>query len=310
VKYSNEVKVGITLILATAIFVFGIRYFQALPIFGTTNDYSVEFVDASGLISGNAVRVNGVTVGAVTDVKFNPETLRARVKFHLSGDIDVYDGTTARVSGISALGVVKLDVFLGDRGAPVLTPGSSIDAINTPDIMSDVMEKGPLLLEGIDSVLSNMNSMLASTNDLVDESSPRIQNSLGSVESIVAGLDQSLQQDRHTISEILANMSAITSNVDTLTAGHADSLAVLFENLSRSARRMDQTLASIDMMASDLAELLKKVNEGEGTLGLLVNDPTVYLRMDSTLMSMNALLKSFNEDPGRFTKEMKVIDLF
>jgi phospholipid/cholesterol/gamma-HCH transport system substrate-binding protein len=79
--------------------------------------------------------------------------------------------------------------------------------------------------------------------------------------------------------------------VDTLTTGHADSLKVLLENLNSSARRMDQTLESFDLMASDLSELMRKVNQGEGTLGLLVNDPAVYLRMDSTLMSMNALLR-------------------
>ena len=309
-KYSNEVKVGITLIVAATIFVFGIRYFQALPIFGTTNDYSVEFVDASGLISGNAVRVNGVTVGAITDVEFNPATLRARVQFHLNGNIDVYEGTSARVSGISALGVVKLDVYLGDMGGPVLEPGSAIDAIDTPDIMSALTDKGPVMMERFDSLLINMNLMLGTTNDLVGGSTPSIQNSLGSVESIVAGLNESLEQDRHTIADILANMSSITANVDTLTTGHADSLVVLLENLNSSARRMDQTLESFDLMASDLSELMRKVNQGEGTLGLLVNDPAVYLRMDSTLMSMNALLKSFNEDPGRFTKEMKIIDLF
>ena len=309
-KYSNEVKVGITLIVAATIFVFGIRYFQALPIFGTTNDYSVEFVDASGLISGNAVRVNGVTVGAITDVEFNPATLRARVQFHLNGNIDVYEGTSARVSGISALGVVKLDVYLGDMGGPVLEPGSAIDAIDTPDIMSALTDKGPVMMERFDSLLINMNMMLGTTNDLVGGSTPSIQNSLGSVESIVAGLNESLEQDRHTIADILANMSSITANVDTLTTGHADSLVVLLENLNSSARRMDQTLESFDLMASDLSELMRKVNQGEGTLGLLVNDPAVYLRMDSTLMSMNALLKSFNEDPGRFTKEMKIIDLF
>jgi len=310
VKYSNELKVGITVIVAIAIFVFGVRYFQSLPIFGTTSDYSVEFMDASGLISGNGVRINGVTVGAVTNVKFIPEMQRALVSFHVNGNIDLFDGTYARISGFSALGVVKLDVFLGDRGGAVIPPGGSIGSVDASNFFNDVMDKGPELLQLVDSMLIKINATLGATTNLIGNSSPSIQNSLVSVESIVAGLDESLKHDRQSISAILANMESITSNVDTLTAGHADSLAVLLESLNASARRMDRTLASVDMLASSLAEVMRKINEGEGTIGMMVNDSRVYLRLDSTLMSMNALLKSFNEDPGRFTKEMKLIDLF
>jgi phospholipid/cholesterol/gamma-HCH transport system substrate-binding protein len=310
VKYSNEIKVGITLIVATAIFVFGIRYFQDLPIFGTSSNYSVEFVDASGLISGNAVRINGVTVGAVTGVRFNPETQRARVNFHVNGEIDLFKGTYARVSGFSALGVVKLDVFLGEKGGDIILPGFSIEPATTPTALSEVMDRGPEMLGRLDSVLINLNKTLESTQGLIDDSSPSIQNSLGSVESIVAGLEESFTYDRESISTILSNMESITANMDTLTAGHTDSLSVLFESLNASARRMDQTLQSVELMADNLADVLRKINEGDGTIGLMVNDPAVYMHLDSTLMSMNALLKSFNEDPGRFTKEMKLIDLF
>jgi len=267
-------------------------------------------MDASGLISGNGVRINGVTVGAVTNVKFIPEMQRALVSFHVNGNIDLFDGTYARISGFSALGVVKLDVFLGDRGGAVIPPGGSIGSVDASNFFNDVMDKGPELLQLVDSMLIKINATLGATTNLIDNSSPSIQNSLVSVESIVAGLDESLKHDRQSISAILANMESITSNVDTLTAGHADSLAVLLESLNASARQMDRTLASVDMLASSLAEVMRKINEGEGTIGMMVNDSRVYLRLDSTLMSMNALLKSFNEDPGRFTKEMKLIDLF
>ena len=73
---------------------------------------------------------------------------------------------------------------------------------------------------------------------------------------------------------------------------------------------MDQMLGSVDDLASNLADVIRKVNEGEGTLGLFINDPGVYKNLDSTLFNLNELIRSFNEDPGRFMKEMRLIDLF
>jgi len=131
------------LVVSTAIFVLGIRYFQDLPLFGSTDQYLVEFDDAGGLIAGNAVRINGVSVGGVKDVVFNPLTQRARVTFHINGDIDISEGSFARVSGFSALGVVKLDVILGPSGGAVIPPGGELDGNESSDIMAELSDTAP-----------------------------------------------------------------------------------------------------------------------------------------------------------------------
>lgn len=309
-KYSSEVKVGITLVVATTIFVLGIRYFQDLPLFGSTDEYVVEFDDAGGLIAGNAVRINGVSVGGVKDVHFNPATHRARVQFHINGDIEIPEGSFAHVSGFSALGVVKLDVVLGPADGAVIPPGGELEGHEAGDIMATLSEKAPQIMERADSVLASLNQVLRTTNTMMSDPSSSIQRSLGFVESIVAGLDKSLKRDRESISNILDNLESVTSNVDSLTGESKDSLAVLLENLNATARRMDQMLGSVDDLASNLADVIRKVNEGQGTLGLFINDPGVYKNLDSTLFNLNELIRSFNEDPGRFMKEMRLIDLF
>ncbi len=309
-KYSSEVKVGLTLLVAAAIFVFGIRYFQDLPIFGSTDEYAVEFDDAGGLIAGNAVRINGVSVGGVKNVFFNPTTQRARVEFHINGNIDIPEGSFARVSGFSALGVVKLDVVLASLGGNIIPPGGELEGSESADIMATFSETAPQLLERADSVLASLNQVLVSTDAMISDPSASVQKSLSSFESIVAGLDESLKRDRESLSSILNNLESLTSNVDVLTGESQDSLTVLLENLNASVRRMDQTMASVDNLASNLADVVRKVNEGEGTLGRFINDPGIYENLDSTLLNLNALIQSFNEDPGRFMKEMRLIDLF
>lgn len=310
VKYSSELKVGITVVVATTIFVLGIRFFQNLPLFAATDVYTVEFNNASGLIAGNTVRVNGVSVGSVKDVFYDPMSQKAHVEFHLNGNIKVPEGSQVRVSGFSALGVVKLEVILGPPGGGVIPPGGKLESKESPDIMANLTETAPKLLERADSVLASLNEVLVSANTIIADPSSSIQRSLGSVESIVATLDKTMKRDTESLSSILTNLESMTANVDAMTGENRDSIAVLIGNLNASARQMDRMLASVENMTSNLAELTRKINDGEGTLGLFVNDPGVYENLDSMLFNLNELLRSFNEDPGRFMKEMRLIDVF
>jgi phospholipid/cholesterol/gamma-HCH transport system substrate-binding protein len=56
--------------------------------------------------------------------------------------------------------------------------------------------------------------------------------------------------------------------------------------------------------------LLEKLNTGQGTLGLMINDPGLYHRTDSVLISLEALLADFKANPGKYLKEMRIVDLF
>jgi phospholipid/cholesterol/gamma-HCH transport system substrate-binding protein len=52
------------------------------------------------------------------------------------------------------------------------------------------------------------------------------------------------------------------------------------------------------------------MESGEGTLGLLAQDPSLYHNLDSTMASLNRLLISFERNPGRFLRELTLVDIF
>ncbi|HEX7072364.1 MAG TPA: MlaD family protein, partial [Rhodothermales bacterium] len=80
-KHSREIKVGAALIVAAILFFIGIRFFEDVPVFRGTYELYTEFDNAQGLTPGNAVRVQGVAVGAVESVEIDEQTRRVRVRF-------------------------------------------------------------------------------------------------------------------------------------------------------------------------------------------------------------------------------------
>jgi phospholipid/cholesterol/gamma-HCH transport system substrate-binding protein len=74
--------------------------------------------------------------------------------------------------------------------------------------------------------------------------------------------------------------------------------------------RVDRNLTQLESTTLTLDSIVGKVDRGEGTVGLLVNDASLYHRMDSTVNSMNQLLIDLKENPVRYLRAMRLVDLF
>lgn len=309
-RYTNEFKVGVTLIVAIAVFILGVRYFQDLPLFRGTYHLVSEFDDAGGLISGNLVRINGVGVGSVDDVFINPETQRVRVEFHVHKSIPVTEGSTSQITGFEALGVVRLDVKLGPVDAPVIPEAGLVEGIEAPDILGSLSEKAPTLFDGIESTLETLNSVLGTAGSLLSEPDSDIRQTLVSVQRSAAVLDDFLSSERTRLSEILQNVESFTGNMAGFSSDSADSLSAVVSHLNQALVRLDRNLESFEMVSASLSDVMRKINEGEGTLGLFVNDPGVYQKLDSVLSSLDALLIEFRTNPDKFMKEFRLVEIF
>lgn len=309
-KYSNELKVGATIIGATIIFILGVRYFEDLPLFSSTYGLTSEFDEAGGLISGNVVRINGVVVGSVNAVYIHPETQRVRVEFHVDKGIPVTEGSTAKISGFDALGVVRMDVKLGPIDAPRIPEGGFVPGTESADFLGGLSEKAPELIDRLDDVLATLNSVLGQTGQLISEPDSDIRQTLVSVQSSAKTLDEFLTSERSRLSQILRNFESFSADMSRFSSENVDSLGTLVNNLNRTLERLDQNLVSLESVSESLADVLRKINEGEGTLGLFVNDPGVYQKMDSVLTNLDALLEDFRNNPDKYLKELRLVDIF
>ncbi len=309
-KISNELKVGLTIIVAITIFIFGVRYFEDLPLFRTTYDLTAEFDNAGGLIPGNLVRVNGVSVGSVNGVSISEKTGKVEVKFHVDRKISVTEGSYATVSGIDALGAVRMDLFLGPRDAALIPEGGLVGTGEGNDLFGDLSARAPEMVQKFDDVLSGLDKVLSETGTMLSEPESDFRTTLGSVKGSVAQLERLLKEERARISIILQNVEDATGSIKTITSDNGPAVTKLVSDLSVTIASLDRELVSLGEASRSLNELLTKVNEGQGTLGMLVNDPSMYQKMDSTLNGINALLADFRVNPGKYLGQMKLVDIF
>ena len=307
-KASNELKVGIAIILSALAFVLGIRFFENIPLFkGTYELYSV-YDDARGMIAGNPVRISGVEVGSVQEVTLDPATNQVKVRMRLDKRFIVKQGAYTEITGIDALSAVQMVIHQGPIENPPVKEGEFLPTRNANDLFSSLTESAPGLISRSDSVLTGLDGTITDIHELVEPGGD-LQMMFSSFRNSADAIEILLREERGRIGRVLANVDTLTAALGETTQGAGDSLALATEQLNELLRRLDQNLDSIEQTTNTLDSILDKIDQGEGTVGLLINDPQLYYRMDSTLQNMNSLIQDIQENPVRYMRALRLFDI-
>lgn len=310
-KYSNELKVGIAIVVSIFVMILGIRFFKDIPLFGGTIEYHTIAPNAKGLIPGNEVRTSGIKIGAITEVKYNQSEGNILVRFRVDENMHIPQGTQAAIGGIDALTGIKLELDLGPAGSQRIEAGGLIpytDGGN--DLISDLTTRAPLMVNKVDSVLVGLDNTLGATESLLASENSDLRKSLASLRDGTAALNRLIREEHARVSSILTNVDSLTANLDGITSENSDSIKVAISNLSAAAQSMEAGMASLDGTLSQIDSIVGKIDGGQGTLGLLINDPDLYHNLDSVASSLNELLVDLKKNPRRYLKDMSIVELF
>lgn len=345
-RYSNELKVGLAIIIAAIIFILGIRFFQDIPLFSGTYELQTRFTDAQGLIAGSAVNVSGVRVGAVEEVQLTPEMNAVLVRFHVDSGVDIPEGSYTQVSGIQALGGVRMEVVAGPVTNPPIEPGSLVPS-REESVLSGLTDRAPALLNQLDSLMASTNvfvgglsaaqvnstmrqadaafAEIGSTvdqvggqasatvnelNRLLQDSNSDLRLTLASLREATTSLNTMVAGERERIGRILLQVEGFSGSLNQLATDNQDTLAAAIQNLNSVLVRLDRSLATLDTTGVALDRIINKIDQGEGTVGLMINDPRLYNELVNTATTMNAVLQDLQANPGRYLRELRLVDIF
>ena len=304
---AQAIKVGLAIILAVVIFFFGIRYFEGIPLKGMY-EITTEFDHVDGMIPGNIILINGVTIGSIADVSLDNQTRNVLIHMRINNGVEIPIDSHTEITGFSAFGGVQINIVLGD--SPQLIQHGDALPSEQVSLLTHASEFAKPYVNQFDSVLTGLNGTLYALQNQLDEPTSDVRQTLTSLNSMTSTLDQVVRTERTRMQAIMQSLQTTLTNADQLTVTSKDSLARTLNQLNQTLQQTDQTLLQLQTMSVNLNTLLTKINSGQGTLGLLANDPSLYHQMDSTFSSLNRLLTDFEADPKRYLKHIKPVDIF
>ncbi len=309
VKHSKELIVGLSLAAAVVVFVLGVRFLQDVPLFRSTYVLYTHFESAGGLSGGSPVRINGVDVGAVEHVRLDTDN-QVIVRLHLDDSIHIPEGSHAEIGGISALGSNYVVIFLGPPGNPPISDEGYIEGISEQDAFEALTERSVRLTDNVEEALANASVLLEDTGLLIGETGADIRPTLRALREVTDTLAQALREEQESVRHIIGNVEAFSEDLSRLSGTSVDTLVQALHRLDQVTVHLERSLETLESATGNLDEILNKINNGDGTIARLLNDPTLYIRMGSTLGSLESLLQDLQENPRKYLRHMDIVDVF
>jgi phospholipid/cholesterol/gamma-HCH transport system substrate-binding protein len=258
------------------------------------------FENGQGLIDGAPVRLAGKDIGIVESVAFaEPGSGKppVRVKLHIDTSVRerIRADSRATIGTIGLLGDKYVEITMGNQDQPVLADGSEIQTITPSDLFA-VLQKGTDALDGVAKLAANVNHVVEQFNEA--KGGARVADVAKGASNIIDqvqkgnGLLHSLIYDEYKgkgVESISRSLATIDSVLNEIAHGRGLAHKVIYED-----EKQIDPLAKADAAAAHLESILAKIDRGEGTLGLLVSDPSLYNDLKTLLGGANrsALVRS------------------
>lgn len=308
-KYSSELKVGITVIVAIIVAYSGFRFMRDLPILHTNAYYRIVYPDVEGLTTGKSVFLNGVNVGKVQAIMLmDNDSVEVRVT--LDSTQDIPKDSKAYLRSIDLLGSKAIAIEKGNS-AKMLNNGGFITGAFDDDALGELTKKGISISGNLDETMIKVRRIAGSVDSLMDdEFQANIQGMLREFLGISRNINRTVENKKQSIESSVESLESILNTVDTLSSTSKDRIENILARLDSSSVQLDALSRNLVSTTAELDTLLGKINRGEGTLGRLANDPKLYDDVDSLVVNINRLLTDFQDNPKRFLKHLRLIRLF
>ena len=297
-QLSKEVKVGIIAIVVFALSIWGFNFLKGKDILRTTDSYYIVFDRADGLIESGNVLYKGYKIGNITALVFDAnKSGKFIVKITLASHINVPEGSMVKIKQVNPLAATSDLEIIFSNADSFHQPGDTLISSTNKgftDILTDLQVKVESVLGGVDTLLSSINEVLS------PQAREDLRSSIDNLHGSLASLNQTLGPNGDLYSSF-NNLESVTSTLKEKNASIASTLDHL-SNISSSldSANLELILHRLDSTLISTHSVIAKINEGEGTLGKLVNDSSLYTNLDSTSIYLNQLIQDLNEHPKRY----------
>jgi ABC-type transporter Mla subunit MlaD len=309
VNLSNEAKVAITIVAALIVAFLGFRMMNDVPIFRQSHQVVTYFEKVDGLTAGSYVYINGVKVGSVKRIDLiSRDSVRVSMNFDLG--VDVPKNSIARLESSGLLDDKAIILEPGDSDEYV-EYGGTIRGQYTGGMLETLKDEGQKLSDDVSQSFEKLNVLLEKLNSTIsDENQNKIDDILVDLKSATGEISQLMKSKKAELESSIDHANNILANLDTVSTNNKERIDSVMVGLDNSLNRIESLSIELEKTGVSLNEILVKVNNGDGTLGKLVNNPSLYNNLDSLSAEMKLLIKNINEDPRKYLKHMRLIEVF
>ncbi|MBO9657330.1 MAG: MCE family protein [Chitinophagaceae bacterium] len=302
-KINNETKVGILTVVALGLLIAGFNFLKGKDIFDNKTKIYAVFGQVGDLTKSNEVKINGYTIGTVYEMKEVDKNLSAiRVTISLTRDVNIPANSVAHIK--SSFGGLSAATIVIEKGnaTSFLQDGDSLHTREDEGLLGGLASEVSPTLSRVRNTLDTLNLLLSNVNHLFDtDAKKNLQGTIANLNGATHSLNRMLDADNGALAKTLSNVNSITGNLK----NNNDSINEIISNTKQFTRslsgiQIQPTMDTLQAAISQMKSAINKISSNEGTLGALINDKTLYNKLNDAVLSAEILMDDLRVHPKRY----------
>ncbi len=291
----SEFQVGLLTVLALIVLIVGMMWMKSIDLRKGSNLYLVDFSRVEGMREGDKVQVRGIRMGQVTGMQILQESVR--VELTLDETVDLREDAVITLGEKGLVGEIVIEV---DPGVGLAVQEGHIFPGRTAGTIA-------AMTDAAGAALSEMRVLTAKVTELVDEvkAEGKVTETLQQANETLSLVDKMVRDNQSDIVAILADLRVTSNRMRSLM--ESGRVEQTFDHAASAMVTADSMMVSLTESSQRLNSILTKMEEGDGSLAKLLNDPSLYATADSTMTSMKRLLDAMRRNPKKYFK-VNVLD--
>lgn len=295
-KFSREFKTGILVVAASAIIILGYNFLKGTSLFKEERMYFVKYDNVEGLMQEANVTVNGVQVGKVKQISISKNTSDITVSFMIDNkDFNFSKSSEVQLYKPELIGGKALAIFPDYSNPQKAVPGDTLKGTKEQGMMDVIADKVIPLGNDLGNTLAGLDTLLMSLNEVMDEKGKshlkstfeNIDHTMAYLNEATASITTLLEANNQKINASIANFEKTSKNLVRI----SDSLATL--DTQKLVYEIEQSIAGLNNMVSSL-------ENGEGSLGKLLQDDNLYHNLENASKELEELMRDIKLHPKRY----------
>ena len=307
-RVSNETKVGALTVIAVTLIILGFNFLKGKTFFKSGTFLYAKYKDTKGLIVSNPVFVNGFQVGTVFEIENMNDNLSELVVCIKLNQLYKIPANSVATIQENPLGTNAINIVPGNSTV-MIHSGDTIKTAPAASLLGDFMNTLSPLGEQIKNTITSLEKVLGNVNKTLDEENrANFKVILENLSTTTINLNKSIQsvegmlnKQNGSIAKTADNMNAFTANLNQ----NNQKISNILSNLDSTTKsikdaELNKTIKDIQTALIALNTTINKLNNGNGSAAKLLNDPTMYTQLQSTIKSVNTLVDDIKVHPKRY----------
>ena len=294
-NFSKEIKTALLILSGIVIFIFGFNYLKGSSLLDNEINVHTLYADVEGLVVGANVTINGLNVGKVKKIDFDENFEKIKVSFSLRNDLTFSNQSIAQLYEAGLIGGKAIAILPDYSAARPVQDDDVLPSSIKPGLTELVNQQIAPLQNKLEGLLTSADSLFAGVSNVLN------YNTQNNLKLALEGVTQSID-NVNKLSNSLSRVVNSNEKVFNSTLSHLEhttnNLAILSDSLKQLP--LASTVQHLEKTTAQIQQLVEKMEKGEGSLGKLLNEETLYNKLLYSAEALETLLVDLKLHPKRY----------